>query len=87
MILLKVFFLCSAKLFSLQPFPNLFFNVFAFIAKPLCKRYCIFLCSSHFLLASKPFVAVTGYQGSLFLFYISCFLGAPWGLVFVCIYS
>ena len=41
---------------------------------------------SLFLHASKPFAAVTGYQGSQYQFSISGFLGAPRGLVFACIY-
>jgi len=68
-----LFFFTQQNCFP-QSFLKPFSNMFAFIAKSLCKRYYIFLCLSLFLLASKPFTAVTKYQGSLFLFYISGFL-------------
>ena len=85
MIFQNAFLYHQEKLFSSQPFFKPFSNMVAFIAKSLCKRYYVFLCLSLFLFASKLFTAVTEYQGSLFLFYISGFLGALWGLVFVCI--
>ena len=58
MILLNVYSFHSTKLFSSQPFLKPFSKMFAFIEKPLCKRYYIFLCLSLFLLASKYFTAV-----------------------------
>ena len=77
MIFLNAFLFHRAKLFSSQPFLKP-------LSKILVQRILYISLLSLFLLASKPFMAVTEYQGSLFLFYISGFLDTPWGLVSVC---